>query len=356
MNRVLLRSSLLLLSTSLIAVSASAGQADQRLDIYWIDVEGGAATLIVTPAGESVLIDAGSPGGGAPGQPGRDAGRILEVARNVAGLSQIDSLVVTHFHLDHFGGVAEVSRGIPVGTIYENPLDEVAPQERAQPALSDYVQAAAKRRRIIEAGLEIPLAGKMGSAYPKLRFVGTRRKFVPLGSTRANAEICAAATRKADDPSDNAMSAVLLLRFGAFRFFVGGDITWNVEETLACPQDLVGSVDVYQSTHHGLDQSNNPVLLKTLKPSVVVFTNGARKGLGSVTVAAVRALPSLKGVFQLHQGLAEEAANAEPAHIANASEACAGAYIKLSVDPEGKSYVVTLPSTKHKQSFDVRKR
>jgi beta-lactamase superfamily II metal-dependent hydrolase len=348
---------LLLVATTLLAISASAvaDDAARRLDIYWIDVEGGAATLIVTPAGESVLIDAGSPGGGEPGQPGRDAGRILKVARDVAGLKQIDSLVVTHFHLDHFGGVAELSRGIPVGTLYENPLEEVSEQERAQPALSDYLQASVKRRRTIEPGLEIPLAGKIGSAYPKLQFVGTRRKFVPLGPVRANQEACAGATRKADDPSDNAMSAVLLLRFGGFRFFAGGDITWNVEETLACPQDLVGSVDVYQSTHHGLDQSNNPVLLKTLEPSVVVFTNGARKGLGSVTVAAVRSLPSLKAVFQLHRGLAEAAANAEPGHIANAFEACAGAYIKLSVHPEGKSYVVTLPSTTLKKSFDVRK-
>jgi competence protein ComEC len=337
------------------AAAGLAGSSDRKLDVYWIDVEGGAATLIVTPSGDSILVDAGNPGVDAAAKPGRDAARILWVAKDVAGLDRIDTLVVTHHHIDHFGGVAELAEVLPIGTIYENPLSELAPKERGQPALGPYEKAPVRRRRVIEPGADIPLPGRFGSVQPRLQFVGTRQQFVPVVSSKANAQICASATRKDDDPSDNAMSAVLTLRFGEFRMFLGGDITWNVEEKIACPEDLVGTVDVYQSTHHGFDNSNNPVLLRTLAPSVVVFTNGTHKGLGSGTVAAVRALPSLKAVFQLHKGLADGAMNTEPGRIANMFEACKGAYVKLAVDPEGKKYVVTLPSTGLKQSFDVRK-
>src|SRR3954447_12180799 len=78
---------------------ALAGSADKKLDVYWVDVEGGAATLFVTPAGESVLIDTGSAGG-------RDPQRIQAVAAK-AGLKKLDHVVVTHFHTDHYGGLAE---------------------------------------------------------------------------------------------------------------------------------------------------------------------------------------------------------------------------------------------------------
>jgi hypothetical protein len=114
-------------------------------------------------------------------------------------------------------------------------------------------------------------------------------------------------------------------------------------------------VDVMQANHHGLDQSNNPVLLRSLAPSVVVFGNGPRKGPGPATVAAVRSLPSLKAVYQLHRGFVDAAANTAPAQIANAAVDCEGAFVKISVAPEGKSYQITVPSTGHKKSFSARK-
>src|SRR5437870_6646893 len=77
--------------------SPAADQAPRGLDIYFVDTEGGAATLLVTPAGESVLIDCGNPGS-------RDAGRIHRVATEVAGLKSIDHLILTHWHSDHYGG------------------------------------------------------------------------------------------------------------------------------------------------------------------------------------------------------------------------------------------------------------
>src|SRR5262245_2754317 len=100
-------------------------QSARGLEVYWIDVEGGAATLIVTPAGESVLVDAGNPGG-------RDPGRVAKTAKELAHLQRIDYLVVTHLHNDHFGGVAELASQIPIGTLYENGIDNAPDTERAQ--------------------------------------------------------------------------------------------------------------------------------------------------------------------------------------------------------------------------------
>src|ERR1044071_10016843 len=104
---------LLLLPGAGASPSAQAGPADNALDVYWIDSEGGGSTLVVTPAGESVLVDSGNPGG-------RDAKRIHHVAREVAGLERIDYLVTTHFHVDHFGGAAELSELMPIGTVFDN--------------------------------------------------------------------------------------------------------------------------------------------------------------------------------------------------------------------------------------------
>src|SRR5437762_13948512 len=92
MNRFVAR--LVTLVAGCAFLSAQAGKADRTLDIYWIDSEGGGSTLIVTPAGESVLIDSGNPGG-------RDSKRIHRLATEAAGLKKIDFLVTTHFHIDH---------------------------------------------------------------------------------------------------------------------------------------------------------------------------------------------------------------------------------------------------------------
>src|SRR5579862_9329167 len=79
------------------------------LDIYVIDVEGGNATLFVAPSGESLLIDTGNAGAAAA----RDAGRIMDAIK-AAGLRQIDHLIITHWHGDHFGGLAELASQIPI--------------------------------------------------------------------------------------------------------------------------------------------------------------------------------------------------------------------------------------------------
>jgi competence protein ComEC len=342
------RSVLALVATMLLVSAAAAGDKTKPLEIYWVDVEGGAATLIVTPAGESVLVDTGFPGG-------RDTARIQKVAK-VAGLDRIDHLVVTHYHIDHFGGLAELAALVPIGTLYEHGIDSAPEAERADPALAAYRSARVGRRILVRPGDEVLLTQVAGMAPLRLRFLGARQQFVAPVSEAPN-QACQGARERDPDSSDNANSVVLMLDLGHFRFFDGGDLTWNAEGRLVCPADRVGgAVDVLQSEHHGSDTSNNPALLDTLRPTVVVFNNGPRKGGDKASLAAASALPSVQAVYQLHRNVSEGAVNTGPERIANLEENCAGNYVKLSVEPSGKSYTVSVPSTRHQRTYKTKAR
>ena len=125
-----------------------------ELKVYWIDVEGGAATLVITPAGESILIDTGNPGA-------RDSRRINTLAREEAGISKIDHLVVTHFDRDHFGGAADLSKLIPIGTLYDQ---GVRPQDRERVGEA-YLSFECETRLVLTPGDELPL--KQNQKGPK---------------------------------------------------------------------------------------------------------------------------------------------------------------------------------------------
>lgn len=315
----------------------------KTVDVYWIDVEGGAATLIVTPAGESVLIDTGWPDE-------RGAARIHKVATE-AGLRQIDHLIITHFHIDHFGGATALSKLMPVRHVYDNGSPAPPPSGRDVPAFDDFVKTFQGIRTLLKPGFAVPFKSSGGA--PTLRLVATRQQVVdaPKGP-KPNAPICAGAEEKAPDTSDNANSTVWVLEVGRFRFFDGGDLTWNTEAKLVCPADMVGPVDVYQVNHHGLAASNNPVLVRTLAPTVTVMNNGSRKGGDADTVKLLKSLPGATH-YQVHKDVRhEESAPSE--QIANVPEQCAANYIKMSVEPSGQRYTISIPATGHKRTFSVR--
>src|SRR5262245_55464320 len=345
-----IRSAAIVVALGVTAFAAPGhSQSARPLAVYWIDVEGGAATLVVTPAGESVLVDAGNPGG-------RDPGRIAKTAKDLAHLQRIDYLVVTHLHNDHFGGVAELASQIPIGTLYENGIDNAPDTERAQATVAAFRTAAVARRVIAKPGESIPLKQASGAAPVALRILSAHQTFAPAGAgaARSNAAICQTATEKPTDLTDNANSIAMRLEVGGFRLFLGGDTTWNVEARLVCPDDRVGTVDVYQSVHHGLDQSNNPVLLRTLQPHVVVFNNGPRKGFEQNTVATVSALTSVEAIYQVHRALADGAGNTADERIANREQACSGEGIQMTVAADGKSYTMRVPSTGHSRAYRTR--
>ncbi len=324
------------------------GTRDGCFDIYWVDVEGGAATLMVTPTGESILIDTGNAGV-------RDPQRIVKVATEVAGLKKIDHLITTHFHSDHFGGAAMLSTLLPIGKVYDNGKFDGMPDNPGK----EYFEFACTSRTVMQPGAELTL--KQLAEGPKLRMkcIGARQHFIePQPSDAANAEHCAACKEKDRDGSDNANSIVMLIDFGQFRFFDGGDLTWNQEMKLVCPNNLLGKVDVYQVTHHGLDSSNNPVVLQSIQPRVAIMNNGDRKGCLPEVFANLKATASIEGIYQLHKNLRPDGSvnNVEDLCIANHAESdkCTGNFVKLSVNPDSTRYTVSIPSNNHAREFKTK--
>jgi beta-lactamase superfamily II metal-dependent hydrolase len=347
---------------ALVAPPRSASPADRdhkTLDVYWIDVEGGGGTLIVTPAGESILIDTGFPDD-RPGNPGSSGpSRVMAVARDVAGLKVIDHLIITHFHIDHFGGAAGIAAQMPIGHVYDNGSSDPPPDADTAAALKTYAAFKAGARQVLNPGDSISLKQLPGGAPVGLHLLGTRQHFVepPRGAADPN-RACEGGAPQPPDTSDNKNSTVWLLEVGPFRMFDGGDLTWNTEADLVCPADRVGGhVDVYQTDHHGLRSSNNPVLVRSLAPTVVVMNNGARKGTEAGTVATLKSVPSIRGVFQVHKNLRDDHQNAAADdHIANLEEHCAGRYIKMSVEPDGRHYTIEIPGRGFKKTYEAQRR
>ena len=331
-----------------------AGGNDGRLDIYWVDVEGGAATLIVTPQGESILIDTGNPGI-------RDPQRIFNVVTQQARLTKIDHLITTHYHRDHYGGASQLSKMIPIGTVWDNGKFEDMPDDPGE----DYFSFKADSRQVIDPGSVLPLqqsAFQVRNRKIPLSFtcLGTRKTFIPAPrGAKANKAICKDGRAKDRDGSDNANSVVMLLEFGDFRFYDGGDVTWNQESKLVCPVNLIGRVDVYQVTHHGLDSSNNPLILRSVLPTVTVMNNGVTKGCAPEVFATLTATSSIKAMYQVHKNMRPDGQvnNAPDEFIANReADECKANFIKLSVAPNGKTYDVLIPANNHKATYSTVKK
>jgi hypothetical protein len=346
------RGGLLLVSLLFGAARLLAGRAEGTLEFYWIDVEGGAATLIVTPAGESVLIDSGNPGG-------RDPGRIAAAAR-AAGLDHIDHYITTHFHADHFGGAAELAAALPLRNIYDNGIPgNAATSDPRWPQLIEAYAAIPGTRHVSRAGLEIPLRQTADRPSLALTCLGARQEFVPAPAGTPKNPLAADLKTKTIPPSDNDNSSVWLLEYGGFRFLNAGDLTWNLEGALVTPVNRAGEVDVYLTSHHGRDDSNNPVFIHSLAPTVAIMNNGVLKGAMPDAVAGLKSSPGIQAIYQLHKNHrpGEAANNTTDEFIANLGadpNACAGNLVEMTVAVEGRTYTVRIPSTGHARTYAVR--
>ena len=322
------------------------------LDIYFLDMVGGGSTLIVTPLGESVLIDTGSL------EPmHRDADRIHQACK-YAGLKHIDYLITTHFDSDHYGGILELSRRIPIKCF----MDKGAlPPKHQQSGRSFkklyplYQQATKGNVSPIRAGDDIPLKNDPSVKTPSIKLhCITSEKQVEGFVGDIDAPVEGFVMKKADE-GDNARSISLVLSYGRFKFFAGGDITWNVEHHLSHPVNIIGKVDLYQVTHHGLDQSNNPLLLKALSSTVCVAMNGPRKGIQPNTFRAMKALPSIKAIYQIHYNtIYGDEGNTAEEFIANKKDPNKGELIKASVDPEKGNFTVSIGVNGPKRTFPIQ--
>ena len=301
------------------------------LDIYWVDVEGGAATLIVTPYRESILIDSGE-------DVERDASRIHHVATKIAGLKRIDHFVSTHWHSDHYGGTFRLSQRMALMNFYDHGIPSDFPEDSKNLRLMGLYQEVTKgRSQVLKPGDILPL--RQGPELPELAVTciasdGKVTRESPPGSS-ANQE-CSKVQLVSPDPGENAKSVALLLKYGKFTFFDGGDLTWVMEEQLVCPINRVGEVDLFQINHHGLDASNNPVLVGSIRPRVVVVNNAANKGAEPNTMKTLQATPSIETIWQVHRNVRTSAElNTRPRFIANHEADCKAEFIRASVRPDG---------------------
>lgn len=331
---------------------APAAASARDLEIYFIDVMGGAATLVVTPERESVLIDTGW-----PGHDDRDPKRIAHVIKDVAGLDHLDHLVTTHWHVDHYGGVAGLAKLVRIDHFWDHglPTDNLSGVDFPEgpkaddPLLVAYLEAAGGKRKPLSAGDRLPLSGVEALVLAS----GGRVIDAPAGAS-ANPLCDDAPDDKPVDNSDNARSVVLRFRLGEFTFLDCGDLTWNVEKKLVCPVDLIGSVDVYQVTHHGLDISNHPILLKTIAPTISVMNNGARKGGSAETVKRLKSIPSIQAAYQLHKNsTTSDDENTDPKLIAN-SDPEGGEFVQIRVEPDGSAFSVRIGEKGEAKTFESR--
>lgn len=335
-----------------IATSQASPQGRRTLDIYYVDVEGGAATLIVTPAGESILIDAGWPGFDA-----RDAKRI-EQAMKAAGITQVDHLVMTHYHTDHYGGIPELAKRVKVVKFYDHgPMTELAEDKDFAAKYAAYQSVTKGASITLRPGSTIKLKQAPATPPISLQVLAASGEVMPSKAMAGKpSPECADAQPQPEDKSDNARSVALLLRYGAFDFLDTGDLTWNIEHKLVCPQNLIGEVDLYQVAHHGLNTSNNTALLRAIKPTVAIMNNGPRKGGHPDTVKALRELPTLKDLWAVHRNVTSTAEqNAPEDFIANQDEQNDAAHmIRVSVDAAKRTFTLTNDRNGMNKSYAIK--
>jgi competence protein ComEC len=311
---------------SLLVLPLVWAKATKALQIYFIDVEGGQATLIVSPLGGSLLIDTGW-----PDENGRDANRIMAAAK-AAGVARLDYVLITHFHRDHVGGVPQLADRIHIGTFIDHgTLQEDSPVTNEDFAAYQKVLPRAKHI-LAKPGEAIPLAG----VGVRVLTSATAHIAAALPGAGQPNPYCAAEPEAPADPTENQQSVGVLVTFGQFRFIDLGDLTKRREIELVCPNNLVGSVDLYLTTHHGWDQSNAKAIVDALHPRVAIMNNGAKKGGSPSVWQIVHDSPGLQDLWQLH--FSEEGG---PAHnvaepmIANPQGDDLGKYLEVTALANG---------------------
>ena len=311
-----------------LAFCASALAATKPMEVYFIDVEGGQATLIVSPSGQSMVIDTGWAGFN-----NRDADRIAAAAAK-SGVKQIDYLLITHYHADHVGGVPQLAAKLPVMNFIDHGPNFEAGKKGADDLFNAYTAVRDKGHHLlVKPGDRVPIKGLDVEILAADGKVLT--KALP-GAGQPNS-YCEGTKRKEEDTTENSHSTGSLIAYGKFRLLDLGDLTWNKEIDLVCPNNRVGKVDVYLTTHHGVNASGSPAIVDAVHPRVAIMNNGASKGANPEAWQIVHDVPGLEGLWQVHTAEGKGSHNTDADMIANPdSKSDEGHWIKLSAMPTGE--------------------
>jgi competence protein ComEC len=309
---------------SILYTANAVAKAPKSLQVYSIDVEGGQSTLIVSPSGQSLLIDTGWP-------QKNGAERVMAAVKQV-GLSKIDYVLITHYHHDHVGGVPELVKMIKIGTF----VDHGPNMEDSDITRADY---AAYQKAIVHSG---HIVAKPGDTLPikgiRVQVLTAAGKLItaPLPGAGQPNPYCASEPTWPADQTENARSLGTLLTYGRFRMLDLGDLTKDKEVQLVCPRNLIGKVDLFIVTHHGFNQSNSKSLVDAIHARVAVMNNGAHKGASPDAWQTVHDAPGLQDLWQLHYAVdGGKDHNVADAFIANTENSSEGNYIKITAKPDG---------------------
>lgn len=318
-------------------------EPEGELEIWWIDTEGGAATLFVTPGGPLVLVDAGFPGD-------RDADRIAAVVQGELGRDTIDLCIVTHFHTDHAGGIPELAERVAITNFWDHGDSVEAGGEPGQSLWQDYLATADGKRTVVAPGEVHDIGGL------RLELVSAHGQLIqePLANGGADNPACDGAQTMPPDGGENPMSVGFVARFGDFDMLDLGDLTWSYEHELACRTNLLGPIDLYQTTHHGQSNSGATQLVHAVDPVVVVMNNGPHKGGAWETFERIGSAPSLPDLWQVHRALDnDDAHNTVAELVANEgeNENDEGHWLHARVDATG---LVTLTNGRNLHSRDYQ--
>lgn len=322
---------------------APAHPQSGKLHIYFIDVEGGQSTLFVAPGGQSLLIDTGW-----PDNQGRDADRIVAVAK-LAGLRRIDYVLLTHYHIDHTGGVPNLVARIPVGTFIDHGPNRQTSDPETEGVYEAYqkVLATGKYHHILaHPGMILPIQGM------HVEVLTSDGEFIakPLPGAGQPNPYCKVSEVRPPDQTENARSNGVLITFGKLRILDLGDLTWDKEMDMMCPDNRIGRVDLLVVSHHGWYQSSSPALVDAIAPRVAIMDNGATKGGSTPTVKTIRAIPGLAAEYQLHYSEEAGAGNPPAEYLANLQGPDTGHYLEVTASRSGEIAVYN-PRTGQTQTY-----
>lgn len=316
-----------------------AGAAGGTMRIYWVDAEGGAATLVVGPGGETLLADAG--------WGSRDVNRVVAVLEKEVGKKKLDYFVATHYHVDHVAGVAALARAIPIDNFIDHgPSVEGGGDFNTYRSAVMSAMGGAKRISVTP-GMKFMLGGV------ELTIVAAGGKVAQLPTAIPN-PACAGTTMRRDTPDEDPQSVGFVARFGKFEFVDLGDLTAGVEHNLVCPMNQIGLVDLFQSSQHGEDESNPVQLVHGFQPQVIVVNNGASKGAKPAVMERFKTSPGLKDLWAVHRKAGQsDAQNADEALIANSTGPDMGHFIRATIKSDG-TFEVTNGRTNMSRSYVAR--